>query len=287
MSQIDRQSKNYVGSLNFLPEVRADDELADTIELVEITLREEVVYDVNLSVSQKVELAKSLDSMNIPVIQMHSQGVGDVIKACRDAGVRCKFEALSRPYYSYGYGDWKTEIIAGVKAGADIIRPSVTAPAKWAKGDPDMKPEGVASRALDCIKFAFDQGAKRISIGFTDATRQDFSFLVDMAARCAEHGASTIVLNDSVGVARPALIKHMVRTLRKATGVGVRVHCHNDFGLGTANTLAALEAGAIGAEVGGERRGPGSFGDRAIGGSRHVAALSLWKRHRSYCREIG
>lgn len=69
--------------------------------------------------------------------------------------------------------------------------------------------------------------------------------------------------------------------------IGVRVHCHNDFGLGTANTLAALEAGAIGAEVGGERRGPGSFGDRAIRGSRHVAALSLWKRHRSYCREIG
>ena len=249
MNTVKVKDKVYVGDLNFLPEVCAGENFKDNIELVEITLREEVVYDVDLTIKDKIVLAKALDALNIPVIQMHSQGAGEVMKACRDAGVKAKFEVLSRPYNPYGFKDWKAEVMEAIKAGADRIRPSITTPRKWTMGEPGMSAEGVARRALEDVKFALDGGAKEVTIGFTDSPRMDLSFLVDVGSQAVELGASTIVINDTVGVAKPALIQHMVKTLAKATGGKIRVHCHNDFGLATANTLAALEAGADGAET--------------------------------------
>ena len=44
-------------------------------------------------------------------------------------------------------------------------------------------------------------------------------------------------------------MQHLVRKLKDGTGVRIRVHCHDDFGLATANTLAAMRAGAGGAEL--------------------------------------
>ncbi len=245
----DKLEKVYVGDLNFLPEVCAEEHLAERIELVEVTLREEVVYDVDLTVEQKVVLAKMLDAMNIPIFQIHAQGAADVIKACREAGVRARFEVLTRPYHSYGYAHWSDEIKAGIKAGAEIIHPSITTPRKWQMGEPGMSQEGIVSRALDAVKCALDEGAKAVTIGFTDALRTDLNFLIEVGGKAIQLGASTILINDTVGVAKPSLTRHMVKRLRESTGGGVRVHCHNDFGLATANTLAAFEAGAIGAEV--------------------------------------
>lgn len=249
MNTTKAKDKIYVGDLNYLPEVCAEERFKDEIELVEITLREEVVYDVDLSVKDKVVLAKALDAMNVPVLQMHSQGAAEVMKACRDAGVKAKFEVLSRPYNSYGFADWKAEIMEGIKGGADRIRPSITTPRKWRMGDPAMSLEGIAKRTLEDVKFALDNGAKEVVIGFTDAPRMDLSYLIDIGGRAVELGATTVVINDTVGVAKPSLVKHMVKAMAKGTGGKIRVHCHNDFGLATANTLAALEAGSDGCEV--------------------------------------
>ncbi len=244
-----KEDKIYVGELNFLPEVCADEKLSDKIELIEITLREEVVYDVELTVPQKVILAKMIDQLNIPVIQLHAQGVADVISACKDAGVRAKFEVICRPYHSYGYSSWQDEILAAVNAGADIIKPSITTPRKWTMGEPGMSTAGITERTIDSVKCAFDAGVKRVTLGFTDTPRTDINFLIETAGRAVELGPTTVLLNDTVGVAKPSLMRYMVKALKDSTGASIRVHCHNDFGLATANTLAALEAGAEGAET--------------------------------------
>lgn len=177
MNTTKAKDKIYVGDLTYLPEVCADEHFKDNIELVEITLREEVVYDVDLTVRDKVKLAQALDAMNVPVLQMHSQGAADVIKACRDAGVKAKFEVLSRPYNSYGFKDWQSEIMEGIKGGADRIRPSITTPRKWKMGDPSMSLEAIARRTMEDVKFALDNGAKEVVIGFTDSPRMDLLYL--------------------------------------------------------------------------------------------------------------
>ena len=62
-------------------------------------------------------------------------------------------------------------------------------------------------------------------------------------------GATAVTVVDSYGVARPAAIGFLVRQVREWSGLEVDVHCHNDFGLSTANVLAAYEAGATGLNV--------------------------------------
>ncbi|MBI2527344.1 MAG: hypothetical protein HYV93_15325 [Candidatus Rokubacteria bacterium] len=243
------KSKIYVGSLNSLDTVRQGEQLVDTIELVEITLREEVVFDARLTLSQKAQLAKALDDLGVPTLQLHAQGCKEVISACRDAGVRARMEVECRPYHPYGYANWKEEIRVAVGSGADLVHPSITTPRKWILGEPAMSVEGIKQRALDAVKLAFDLGAPKVTLGFTDAPRTDLGFLIETGRMAGEAGASTLVLNDTVGVAKPSLMRFLVQKVTRETGVKVRVHCHNDFGLGTANTLAALDAGAGGAEV--------------------------------------
>lgn len=79
-----------------------------------------------------------------------------------------------------------------------------------------------------------------------DATRTDPDYLEQVCRAVVAAGARTVNLPDTVGYATPdefgALIRRMVDALGK--GVVVSVHCHNDLGLATANSLIAVQAGA-------------------------------------------
>ena len=280
-------SKIYVGELNFIDEVTRDEHFADKIELVEITLREEVVYDVDLTPQDKARLAKALDDFGIPVIQMHAQGVGAVISACRDAGVRARTEVICRPYHSYGYGSWRDEIKAVVEAGADTVRLSITTPRKWTMGDPGMTVDGIRERAIEAAKFAFDVGAPSVTIGFTDVPRTDLGFLLDASASAVEIGATGVSLCDTVGVGKPALWRYLVRRVKDQVGsrAKVRIHCHDDFGLATANTLASLEAGADQAEVVVNGADPARSGIAPLA-EVVMALLCLYRRDLGYRTEM-
>ncbi|TKB24428.1 hypothetical protein FCL47_18270 [Desulfopila sp. IMCC35006] len=84
-----------------------------------------------------------------------------------------------------------------------------------------------------------------VSVGFEDATRSDPNFLVQMAEAAQHHGAVRIRLADTVGIASPTQFTTLIDTLKKAhIDCQLAVHTHNDFGMATANAIAALEAGA-------------------------------------------
>lgn len=84
-----------------------------------------------------------------------------------------------------------------------------------------------------------------VSIGFEDATRSDPNFLLKMAKAAERHGAVRIRIADTVGIASPAQFIALITTLKKElSSCRLAVHTHNDFGMATANAIAALEAGA-------------------------------------------
>lgn len=244
-----QNDKIYVGDMNFHDEVTAGEQFTKGIELVEITLREEVVYDVDLTVPTKVKLAKLLDDFGIPILQLHARGAKRVIDACREAGVRAKFEIVCRPYNPYGFEDWKAEIRSAIASGAEIIHPSITTPRKWEMGEAGMTIERVQKRAIEAFSFARDEGAQILFPSFTDVPRTDLSFIVETTAAAMEVGAVGVSLCDTVGVGKSSLWRYIVRRVKAETGAKIRVHLHDDFGLATANTLASLEAGAEQAEV--------------------------------------
>jgi len=104
-----------------------------------------------------------------------------------------------------------------------------------------------------------------IEFSAEDASRTEDAFLLEVYEAVVEAGASTVNIPDTVGYAIPAefgaLVGRVVdRVGRDAT---ISVHCHNDLGLATANTLAAVQAGARQVEVTinglGERAGNASL----------------------------
>lgn len=83
-----------------------------------------------------------------------------------------------------------------------------------------------------------------ISVGFEDSSRADPEFLVQLGKVAEESGARRIRLADTVGVCTPAIIGRLVKEMRQHVSLDIGVHCHNDFGMATGNSMAALESGA-------------------------------------------
>jgi 2-isopropylmalate synthase len=81
-----------------------------------------------------------------------------------------------------------------------------------------------------------------------DASRTDPDFLCQVVEAAIQAGAGTINLPDTVGYATPAEYSAMFRDIRErvpgSDGIVLSAHCHDDLGLATSNTLAAIEAGA-------------------------------------------
>jgi homocitrate synthase NifV len=102
--------------------------------------------------------------------------------------------------------------------------------------------------ALATMQAAMDSAKKRgmpFAIGFEDASRSDINFLIEMAIAAEKFGAQRIRLADTLGIASPGSMAGLVgRLLEKLTTCPLAVHTHNDFGMATANAIAALEAGA-------------------------------------------
>ena len=100
-----------------------------------------------------------------------------------------------------------------------------------------------------------------------DATRSDPSFLREVLAAAIEAGATTLNIPDTVGYAMPGEYGELMRSLIQGTpggeGVVWSVHCHDDLGFATANTIAGIQAGARQVEVTvngiGERAGNASL----------------------------
>ena len=123
------------------------------------------------------------------------------------------------------------------------------------------------AEAVRWVRFGREQLGRDAEIEFSaeDASRTDLDYLLEVYAAVVEAGASTVNIPDTVGYAIPsefgALVERVVELV--GTQATVSVHCHNDLGLATANTLAAVQAGARQVEVTinglGERAGNASL----------------------------
>jgi 2-isopropylmalate synthase len=115
-----------------------------------------------------------------------------------------------------------------------------------------MSRDEVVAKAVEAVKYAKSK-TDNIEFSAEDGSRSDRDFLCKVFEAAIEAGATTINLPDTVGYAVPDEFADMVKYISAHTpniGKAVfSVHCHNDLGLATANTLAAINAGARQAEV--------------------------------------
>jgi len=138
------------------------------------------------------------------------------------------------------------------------------------------------TRSVEAIKVAKTY-TDDIEYSAQDTTRSDRDYLVDLYTACAEAGATTLNIPDTVGYATPQeyhdLIAYLVARV-KVPGVIFSVHCHNDLGLAVANSLAAVQAGARQIECTingiGERAGNCSLEEAVMAIKTRSDALKVW-----------
>ncbi len=128
------------------------------------------------------------------------------------------------------------------------------------------KPDEVLKMAVEAVKYAKSL-VEDVEFSAEDATRSDPKFLAEIFSAVIEAGATTINVPDTVGYTVPEefynLITYLKENVKGIDGVTISVHCHNDLGLATANSLAAVLAGATQVECTvnglGERAGNASM----------------------------
>jgi 2-isopropylmalate synthase len=125
-----------------------------------------------------------------------------------------------------------------------------------------MSRQQVLEKALWAVEYAKTHGLK-VEFSAEDATRSDRKFLIDVFKAVTEAGADRIDIPDTVGYSTPEYITSLVQEIRSKMDNPISVHCHNDFGLAVANSIAAINAGAACAHVTinglGERAGNASL----------------------------
>jgi len=242
---------------------------AGTVRIFDTTLRDgEQAPGAGLTAAEKLDVARQLSRLRV-----------DVIEAGFPAASPGDFEAVQR-------------IARETKGGI-----AVAALARCKDGDPQRAVEaiGVAERphlhlfiatsdihlkhklrlsreealrdAVRWVGWARETLGTEAEIEFSaeDASRTDVDFLMQVYQAVVNAGASTVNIPDTVGYAIPSEFGSLVGRVVDLVGrdATVSVHCHNDLGLATANTLAAVQAGARQVEVTinglGERAGNASL----------------------------
>lgn len=143
-----------------------------------------------------------------------------------------------------------------------------------------MAPEEVVARVREMVTYARSL-CPDVEFSPEDAGRSDPRFLYTVLAAAIESGATTLNIPDTVGYTTPQEYGKLIRDIRANTpgaqNVVVSVHCHNDLGLATANTLAGIENGARQVEV-----TVNGIGERAGNTSLEEVAMALYTRHQVY-----
>ena len=99
------------------------------------------------------------------------------------------------------------------------------------------------ARAVEGVEYAKDHGVE-VEFSCEDATRTELEYLKEMHRAVRDAGVDYINVPDTVGTIMPKAMRYLIKELVSDINVPISIHCHNDFGLAVANSLAAVESGA-------------------------------------------
>lgn len=210
------------------------------VKVLDTTLRDgEQTPGVTLTPDQKLEIAKALDELGVDIIEagaaITSDGERKAIKLVSAAGFDaeiCSFVRAAR-----------TDIDMALACDVDSIHMVVPTSDIHLKYKLKKTRKEVKEMALDAAQYALDHGLI-VEFSSEDATRTENAFLLDILSAAARLGVQRVCACDTVGVLTPEKSRELFSSLTKRLKIPVAVHCHNDFGMATANTVAAVIGGA-------------------------------------------
>jgi 2-isopropylmalate synthase len=242
---------------------------SDRVRVFDTTLRDgEQAPGAGLTAAEKLEVARQLARLRVDVIEAGFPAASDGdFEAVRRIAQETKGGIAVAALARCRDGDPQRAIEAIKVAEQPHLHVFIATSDIHLKHKLRIDRETALAEAVKWVSYGRQTLGRDVEIEFSaeDASRTDPEFLMKVYEAVVEAGASTINIPDTVGYAIPsefaALVERAVKLL--ASQATISVHCHNDLGLATANTLAAVQAGARQVEVTinglGERAGNASL----------------------------
>ncbi|MDY6965317.1 MAG: (R)-citramalate synthase [Halobacteriota archaeon] len=209
------------------------------VNFFDTTLRDgEQSPGVSLTSEDKLLIARELDSIRVDVIESGSpatsEGEREGIKLIANEGLDAEICVYTRSL--------KKDIDLALNCDVDSVHLVVPSSDLHIKKKLKKDRNSVKKGAIETVEYAKDHGLV-VELSGEDASRADIDFLKELYSQGIEAGADRICFCDTVGLLVPERTTEIFSSLSDL-GVGVSVHCHDDFGLATANSLAAIKSGA-------------------------------------------
>lgn len=244
----------------------------EKISVLDTTLRDgEQAAGSRLDPMQKLEIAKQLKKLRVDIIEagFPASSPGDM------EAVKLISREVKGPVI--------TGLARAVEKDIDLLWESVKeaqnsrihivlgSSDNHIEGKFSSSREAVKQRGIDAVKYA-SKYTSNIEYSTEDASRSDFDYLCSVIEGVIKAGATVVNIPDTVGWAVPdefgPLIKRIRERVPATDNAVLSVHCHNDLGFATSNTMAAIKNGAGQVEVTvngiGERAGNASLEEMAM-----------------------
>ncbi|MGB0990134.1 MAG: 2-isopropylmalate synthase [Halarcobacter sp.] len=204
----------------------------------------------SMNTEEKIKVALQLEKLGVDVIEAGfaaaSPGDFDAVSRIAEQVKNSSICSLSRAIEN----DIKQSGLAVSKAPLHRIHTFIATSPIHMQYKLKMSPDEVIKRAVHAVEYA-RTFVEDVEFSLEDAGRSEIPFMKEVMDAVIAAGASTINLPDTVGYRLPTELGAMVKELSDFAGDRARisVHNHNDLGLATANTLAAVQNGARQIEV--------------------------------------
>jgi isopropylmalate/homocitrate/citramalate synthase len=226
---------------NYHPESASQRHIPDRLVFWDETLRDgEQTPGVHFTPEEKLRVATLLSEIGVSVVNagipVVSEEEARAVRLVVDAGLQCKVLAAARTV--------PKDVDAVINSGATHIAIFVAASQVHLRYKLKMTQEEVRDVSLASVRRAKDAGL-HVAFVTEDTVRAPFDFVEHLYRDVQDAGADRLVVADTVGIMTPLTFRwYLTEFQRRVRPKDLSVHCHNDFGLATANTLTAIECGA-------------------------------------------
>ena len=218
------------------------------IKVFDTTLRDgEQSPGCSMNFNQKYKVAKQLERLKVDVIEagfaIASNGDFEAIQAIARDIKGCTIAALARTKEEDIYTAWESI----KQAKHPRIHTFIATSPIHMQHKLKMTPEQVIDTTEYMVRYARNLCGE-VEFSAEDATRSQSEFLFKVLETAIKAGATVINIPDTVGYTAPdefySLVKNIKEQVPNIDKAEISIHCHNDLGMGVANSLAAMRAGA-------------------------------------------
>jgi isopropylmalate/homocitrate/citramalate synthase len=236
-----KTDKWFISPWNYLPEVTKNYALPKNIKIHDVTLRDgEQQTAVVFRREEKVAIAKKLDAMGVHRIEAGMPAVSPP-----DRAAISDIAALGLKAEIFGFARCIPSEVKVIKeCGCTGIVIEIPASDHMIQHGYGWPIERAMKASIETTLAAKEAGL--YTVFFTiDSTRTELNRFLDICEQVATEGhMDALTMADTMGGTTPDAYAYVVKKVIERLKKPVEAHCHMDFGLGVANTLAALQAGA-------------------------------------------